>query len=134
MRRAFSPVILRGYFILLKNSWNQLIAPAFFAVKVFQLAGIPTDVRRRPKMLDIHCAMAPDFLAEGNEPVVAFDRKSGAAITPMAIRTVSGRAVSSELMYSPAKVRQKRRETISRPGTSSSCAIRLEEHLRSVRS
>jgi hypothetical protein len=79
--------------------------------------------------------MAPDFLAEGNEPVVAFDRKSGAAITPMAIRTVSGRAVSSdELMYSPAKVRQKRRETISRPGTSSSCAIRLEEHLRSVRS
>jgi DNA-binding HxlR family transcriptional regulator len=38
----------------------------------------------------------------GHEPVVAFDRKSGAAITPMAIRTASGRAVSSdELMYKP---------------------------------
>jgi DNA-binding HxlR family transcriptional regulator len=40
----------------------------------------------------------------GNEPVVAVDRKSGVAIAPMAIRTASGRAVSSdELMYKPGK-------------------------------
>ena len=36
----------------------------------------------------------------GNEPVVAVDRKSGAAIAPMAICTASGRKVSSDdLMY-----------------------------------
>lgn len=40
----------------------------------------------------------------GNEPVVAFDRKSGAAIAPMTVRTVSGRKVSSDdLMYQPGK-------------------------------
>ena len=38
----------------------------------------------------------------GNEPAVAFDRKSGAAIQPMMMRSGSGRAVSSdELMYKP---------------------------------
>lgn len=41
---------------------------------------------------------------QGNEPVVAVDRKSGAAIAPLVVRTVSGRAVSfDELMYEPGK-------------------------------
>lgn len=41
---------------------------------------------------------------QGNEPVVAVDRESGAAIAPLAVRTVSGRTVSSdELMYNPGR-------------------------------
>jgi DNA-binding HxlR family transcriptional regulator len=41
---------------------------------------------------------------QGNEPVIAVDRNSGATITPLAVRTASGRAVSSdELMYRPGK-------------------------------
>ncbi len=41
---------------------------------------------------------------QGNEPVIAVDRESGAAIAPLAVRTVSGRTVSSdELMYKPGR-------------------------------
>lgn len=41
---------------------------------------------------------------QGNEPVVAVERESGAAIAPLAVRTVSGRTVSSdELMYNPGR-------------------------------
>lgn len=40
----------------------------------------------------------------GNEPVVAIDRESGAAIEPLIVRTASGRAVpSDELMYKPGR-------------------------------
>ena len=40
----------------------------------------------------------------GNEPAVAFDRKSGAASQPMMMRSSSGRAVASEeLMYKPGR-------------------------------
>ena len=40
----------------------------------------------------------------GNEPVIALDRESGAAIAPLAVQTVSGRKVSSDdLMYKPGK-------------------------------
>ncbi len=40
----------------------------------------------------------------GNEPVIAFDRESGAAIAPITMRTTSGRTVSSdELTYKPGK-------------------------------
>ena len=40
----------------------------------------------------------------GKEPVIAFDRKTGTAIAPIAVRTVSGRKVSSDdLMYQPGK-------------------------------
>jgi DNA-binding HxlR family transcriptional regulator len=41
---------------------------------------------------------------QGNEPVVAFDSNSGAAIAPITMRTASGRKVSSDdLMYQPGK-------------------------------
>ncbi|CAN5343250.1 hypothetical protein BH10PSE10_BH10PSE10_10210 [soil metagenome] len=41
---------------------------------------------------------------QGNEPVVAFDRKNGAAIAPIAMRSVSGRKVSCDnLMYQPGR-------------------------------
>lgn len=40
----------------------------------------------------------------GNEPVVAVDRDSGSAIAPLVLRSISGRAVSSdELMYRPGR-------------------------------
>lgn len=40
----------------------------------------------------------------GNEPVVAIDRASGSAITPLVLRATSGRTVSSdELMYKPSR-------------------------------
>ena len=40
----------------------------------------------------------------GNEPVVAVDRESGAAIKPLIVRSTSGRAISSdELMYKPGR-------------------------------
>lgn len=40
----------------------------------------------------------------GNEPVIAVDRASGAAIEPMIVRSNSGRAVSfDELMYKPGR-------------------------------
>jgi len=40
----------------------------------------------------------------GNEPVIAVDRESGAAIQQMALRSGSGRAVSSDqLMYKPGR-------------------------------
>lgn len=40
----------------------------------------------------------------GNEPVIAVDRESGAAIEPMIVRSKSGRAVSSdELLYKPGR-------------------------------
>ncbi len=40
----------------------------------------------------------------GNEPVIAVDRESGAAIQQMAVRSSSGRAVSSDqLMYKPGR-------------------------------
>lgn len=40
----------------------------------------------------------------GNEPVIAVDRESGAAIQQMAVRSGSGRAVSSDqLMYKPGR-------------------------------
>lgn len=40
----------------------------------------------------------------GNEPVVAHDRVTGAMIEPLAVRTRSGRAVTSdELMYKPGR-------------------------------
>lgn len=40
----------------------------------------------------------------GNEPAVAFDRKSGLAIAPITMRSSSGRAVSpDELIYKPGR-------------------------------
>ena len=40
----------------------------------------------------------------GNEPVIAVDRESGAAIAPMMVQSTVGRAVSSEqLMYKPGR-------------------------------
>lgn len=41
---------------------------------------------------------------QGNEPVIAIDRDSGAAIAPLVMCTASGRTVSSdELMYKPGR-------------------------------
>jgi DNA-binding HxlR family transcriptional regulator len=43
-------------------------------------------------------------VGRGNEPVVAVDRDSGAAIAPLVVRTTSGRAVTADgLMYKPGR-------------------------------
>jgi DNA-binding HxlR family transcriptional regulator len=77
------------------------------------------DVKRGTRFEYVPTQKAKDFQAplmaimqwgdrwvsgSGNEPVIAVDRESGAAIAPMMVQSTVGRAVSSEqLMYKPGR-------------------------------